>query len=96
MRNKKQFASIDLLRKGFHWVEDSIDGRYLVFKPKGHKGKFLITNDYSIDIEDSWFVDYGLHDPITNLTESLVDDFIANQKGTLAFDDWLENLVGRV
>lgn len=95
MVKKKQFTAKELLRKGFNWELDN-DVKYLQFKPKSIKnGKFLVTNDYSVPEEDSWFVDYGLHSPITNLDETLVDDFIKVMDGKLKLDDWFEALVCR-
>ena len=96
MVKKKQFTAKELLRKGFNWETDN-EVKYLQYKPKAIKdGKFLVTNDYSVPDEDSWFVDYGLHNPIANLDETLVDDFIKAMDGKLKLDDWFEALVCRI
>lgn len=91
---KKQFTQQDLLRKGFKWDGNKDEEKYLVYKASGCS-KFLVTNDYSEPSQDSWFVDYGLHNPIANLDETLVDDFIKTMNDSFDIESWFEKVISR-
>lgn len=102
-RIKKQFTKQELIAKGFMEEEDGGE-TYLTYTRHylPLQTNYLITNDFSSEENDSYFVDYGYTSKhgskpnrLTNLDEEIIDLFIHDLGIIVEVESWFEKLISR-